>query len=249
MNFFILVLIFLSIINNFDSFHFKTKIRKNKKTLKASLEGIELGLITMGTGLLMDNTISKNSLQVLKNNSTILYNEGMRKVYTNLIFIGPIYYIFVEKFLINDFNSNPDFFQTLGIIMTHSLGYYFGHKNMHRTDFFKKYHHFHHQFNETLVPSIGNAVSTSEFTFAYMFPFVIGTLLVHPNINSLNLGIMIVSIMNLVIHCQELENIKWNKYFVSPQTHLYHHQSKNKLSTYSAPTFNLEYIFRNQTKI
>ena len=27
------------------------------------------------------------------------YNEGMRKVYTNLIFIGPIYYIFVEKFL------------------------------------------------------------------------------------------------------------------------------------------------------
>ena len=73
--------------------------------------------------------------------------------------------------------------------------------------------------------------------------------LVHPNINSLNLGIMIVSIMNLVIHCQELENIKWNKYFVSPQTHLYHHQSKNKLSTYSAPTFNLEYIFRNQTKI
>ena len=92
MNFFILVLIFLSIINNFDSFHFKTKIRKNKKTLKASLEGIELGLITIGTGLLMDNTISKNSLQVLKNNSTILYNEGMRKVYTNLIFIGPIYY-------------------------------------------------------------------------------------------------------------------------------------------------------------
>ena len=48
--------------------------------------------------------------------------------------------------------------------------------------------------------------------------------------------------MNLVIHTDELSTIKYNKYFVSPKTHLNHHQGKNIKSTYSAPTFNLEEI-------
>lgn len=240
----IFILIFLSLINCLNTFHIKPKIIKSKTQLKASLDGIELGLLTLGSGLILDNTVSKTSLELLKNNSTKLYNDGMIKVYTNLILIGPIYYYFVENFLIKDLYSNPNFLETLGIVSIHSIGYYLGHKNMHRTDFFKKYHHFHHQFNETLVPSIGNAVSTSEFTFAYMLPFVVGSVAIQPNLNSLNVGIMIVSIMNLIIHCQELEHIKWNDYFVSPQTHLYHHQSKNEFSTYSAPTFNLENIGR-----
>ena len=49
--------------------------------------------------------------------------------------------------------------------------------------------------------------------------------------------------MNLVIHTQELNDVNYNKLFVSPKTHLNHHQGKNKKSTYSAPTFNLEYIY------
>ena len=49
--------------------------------------------------------------------------------------------------------------------------------------------------------------------------------------------------MNLIIHTQELENVKYNNYFVSPKTHIKHHQGKNSKSTYSAPIFNLEYIY------
>lgn len=256
--FFTYLLISLQSINVI-SFNYLTTnnkvIRKNRyqrdlKCFDQSLinpNGIELGLITVGTGLIMDNTISRDSLQKLKKDNLTLFNKGMIRSYKNLLFLGPIYYYLVTNNIgidFIDYNEKFNYVDSLSIVFIHSIGYYFAHRNMHRNDFFKKYHYFHHQFNETLVPSIGNAVSETEFSFAYMFPFVVGSLLVNPNIDSFNFGIMIVSIMNLVIHCQELEDVKWNKFFVSPKTHLYHHQSKNNVSTYSAPTLNLEYIYK-----
>lgn len=209
------------------------------------LHGLDLGITTLSTGLIMDNTISNNSLVDLKNKNITLYNQGLIKSSRNLLFLGPFYYSIVENLLITDKSTTPNLLHTFSIVFIHSIGYYFAHKAMHRNDFFKKYHYFHHQFNETLIPTIANSVSETEFTMAYMLPFVVGSLLISPNIESFNLGIMIVSIMNLVIHCQELQYTEWNKFFVSPKTHLYHHQAKNNISTYSAPTFNLENIFSN----
>tara|TARA_Y100000991_G_scaffold215598_1_gene206744 strand:- start:5212 stop:5958 length:747 start_codon:yes stop_codon:yes gene_type:complete len=214
-----------------------------RKPLKAFHGGLELGVTTLTTGVIMDNTIAKNSLVKLKENSNELYKNGMRKVLNNLLILGPIYYFGVDNFIISDHMSNINLIETFDIVLIHSFGYYTAHRLMHRSDLFRKYHNFHHKFNETLTPSIGNAVSASEFTFAYMTPFMIGACIVDPNINSFNLGIMIVAFMNLVIHTQELNNINYNNLFVSPKTHLYHHQRKNKRSTYSAPTFNLEFIY------
>tara|TARA_B100000424_G_scaffold259975_1_gene243385 strand:- start:31 stop:774 length:744 start_codon:yes stop_codon:yes gene_type:complete len=214
-----------------------------RKPIKAYHGGLELGIATLGTGILMDNTIAKSSLIKLKENSNELYKDGMKEVINNLVILGPIYYFGVDNFIISDKISDVNFIETLDIVIIHSFGYYTAHRLMHRSDLFRKYHNFHHKFNETLTPSIGNAVSGSEFTFAYMTPFMIGACLVDPNINSFNLGIMIVAFMNLVIHTQELSDVNYNKLFVSPKTHLNHHQGKNKKSTYSAPTFNLEYIY------
>ena len=214
-----------------------------RKPIKSYIGGIELGLTTLGTGIFMDNTISKNSLKDIKSNSNDLYNQGMVKVFSNLLIIGPIYYLGIDKFVISDHYSNVNIIETFNIVLIHSFGYYCSHRLMHRSDLFRKYHNFHHKFNETLIPSISNAVSLPEFTFAYMTPFIIGALVVDPNINSYNFGILIVSCMNLVIHTPELVNIKYNNLFVSPKTHLNHHQGKNIKSTYSAPTFNLEYIY------
>ena len=214
-----------------------------RKPIKAYHGGLELGIATLSTGILMDNTIAKNSLIKLKENSNELYKDGMKKVLNNLILLGPIYYFGVDNFIISDHISDVNLIETLDIVLIHSFGYYTAHRLMHRSDLFRKYHNFHHKFNETLTPSIGNAVSGSEFTFAYMTPFMIGAYLIDPNINSFNLGIMIVAFMNLVIHTQELNDVNYNKLFVSPKTHLNHHQGKNKKSTYSAPTFNLEYIY------
>ena len=50
MYFFIFILIFLSLINCINTFHIKPKIIKSKTQLKASLHGIELGLLTLGEG-------------------------------------------------------------------------------------------------------------------------------------------------------------------------------------------------------
>lgn len=214
-----------------------------RKTIKSNLGGFELGIATFSTGILMDNTISKSSLLKLKTDTKELYTSGMKTSFNNLLILGPIFYFGVDNNLISDHVSNVNFFETINIVFIHSLGYYCSHRLMHRSDLFRKYHNYHHKFNETLIPSIGNSVSISEFTFAYMTPFVFGALITNPNINSFNLAIAIVSFMNLIIHTPELSEKEWSNYFVSPKTHLNHHQGKNKNSTYSAPTLNLEYIY------
>ena len=216
--------------------------------IRAYHAGLELGIATLSTGLIMDNTISKKSLEKLKTDSKELYKKGMTEATKNLIILGPSYYWAVDNFIISNHFDNVNLLHTFDIVSIHSLGYYAAHRMMHRSDLFRRYHNFHHKFNETLIPSIGNAVSSSEFTFAYMTPFIIGAIIIDPNINSFNLGILIVSIMNLIIHTDELSTIKYNKYFVSPKTHLNHHQGKNIKSTYSAPTFNLEEIWSTVLK-
>ena len=220
-----------------------------RKPMTSLHGGLELGLTTLTTGIALDNTIAKKSLQTLKNDTLELYYDGMKKVYTNLLLVGPTYYFLLDKYIILNDDSNINLCSVIILVLTHSIGYYSAHRLMHRSDLFRKYHNFHHQYNSTLIPSISNAVSPQEFTFAYMFPFVIGAVLFRPDINSFNLSILIVSLMNLVIHTEEFNHIPWNKYLVSPLTHSNHHKGKNIKSTYSAPTFNLEEIYHFMTSI
>ena len=63
-----------------------------RKPLKAFHGGLELGITTLASGVLMDNTISKNSLKKLKEDSIQLYNEGNKKIFNNLIILLIIYY-------------------------------------------------------------------------------------------------------------------------------------------------------------
>ena len=220
-----------------------------RKPITSLHGGLELGVTTLTTGIAMDNTIAKKSLENLKNDTLDLYYQGMKRVYTNLLLVGPTYYYLLDKYIILNDNNAINLFSVIILVLTHSVGYYSAHRLMHRSDLFRKYHNFHHQYNSTLIPSISNAVSPQEFTFAYMFPFVIGAVLFKPDIDSFNLSILIVSLMNLVIHTEEFNYIPWNKYLVSPMTHSNHHKGKNTKSTYSAPTFNLEEIYQFITNI
>lgn len=212
------------------------------RTSPQCLGGLELGAVTLGTGLLMDTTISKDSRLQLKEKCPQLLEKGLRSSASNLLIAGPVYYYGVDKWILSDGIHNVPL-EVFSLVFIHSLGYYSAHRLMHRSDLFRKYHFFHHQFNETLIPSIGNSVSISEFTFAYMFPFVLGALFVSPNQDSFNVSILIVSLMNLVIHTPELRQITWSQWLVSPKTHLRHHRGENIQKTYSAPTLNLEYIY------
>lgn len=207
------------------------------------LGGLELGAITLGTGLLMDTTISKNSRHQIKEKSPQLLEKGIQTSANNLLIVGPSYYYGVENWILslNGIHNIP--LEVFSLVFIHSLGYYGAHRLMHRSDLFRKYHFFHHQYNETLIPTIGNSVSIPEFTFAYMFPFVLGALIVNPGQDSFNGAIMIVSFMNLVIHTPELGEMNWNQWLVSPKTHVKHHRGENIQKTYSAPTLNWEYIY------
>tara|TARA_B100000524_G_C23652363_1_gene370561 strand:+ start:831 stop:1532 length:702 start_codon:yes stop_codon:yes gene_type:complete len=215
-----------------------------RKPITSINTGFELGVATLTTSIVMDNTVSKKSLETLKNNTRNLYYDGMRKVYTNLLLIGPSYYFILNNYDLFSNEYTINFISVTYLVITHSIGYYCFHRLMHRSDLFRKYHNFHHQFNTTLIPSISNAVSPLEFTLAYMFPFVIGAYIFKPDVYSFNLSIIIVSFMNLVIHTEEFNNVPWNKFLVSPQTHSNHHKGKNLKSTYSAPTFNIEEIYK-----
>ena len=53
--------------------------------MNAFNNGLELGLLTLFGGKIMDNTISKNSLDKLKQNSNDLYKRGLNEVPPGLL--------------------------------------------------------------------------------------------------------------------------------------------------------------------
>ena len=99
---------------------------------------------------------------------------------------------------------------------------------------------FHHQYDKILLPSIGNAVSTMEFISAYLLPFIIAAYFLRPNEISFIIPIGIIGLLNIVIHCKELEDLPWAALFVSPKNHIEHHEVRTK--HYAAPTINWDYI-------
>ena len=235
---------------------------KNKNT-ELSMNGLELGVGTLLTGLIMDNSISKESLESLLEKDSKLLLEGYKKASLNLLLIGPLFYSILVNYLqlSSTFENTNEFYitnflTTLGIVIIHSIGYYIGHYSMHKFNYLRPVHMFHHKFKDNLIPSIGNSVSLIEFTCVYMLPFVIGAILLKPTLISFDLGIIIVSLFNLIIHCNELIKKEdsdgfflWEKdLLVSPDKHYNHHNRKNSTdvngnnipNTYSAPTINLD---------
>ena len=102
-------------------------------------------------------------------------------------------------------------------------------------------HDFHHQYIET-TPTIGNAVTLAEFQVAYILPFLIGSFVVKPSPLDLQASIFIISTLNMIIHAQELKNMKYISYLVSPKKHINHHETRS--GTYSAPLLDIDKILK-----
>lgn len=255
--FFLILFLLISCILETESFitqkyNLQNKFLKNKIkqqsyfNTKLKMNGLELGVGTFISGIILDTTISKKSLKILiEKNPKELFN-GYTKSAVNLLVIGPSLYYLLNLFVLEQSNevSISKIFLT---IVIHSLGYYIGHMSMHKIKYFNSIHSFHHKYKETLLPTIGNSVSYLEFIFVYMLPFVTASLLLHPNSLSLNYAISIISILNLIIHTNELSDISkqlplWkDDIIVSPYKHGNHHSKKENIpNTYSAPTFNLD---------
>tara|TARA_E500000178_G_scaffold182425_1_gene181017 strand:+ start:903 stop:1544 length:642 start_codon:yes stop_codon:yes gene_type:complete len=207
------------------------------------IKGLFLGTIAYSIGAIMDLTISRNSFKKILENIPKLYDQALTKIKTNMLVISPIVYCINDQYLIDHSTYSIQYGNVLGILMIHGIGYYIVHRSMHVVSFLRKYHNFHHEFDEYIMPSIGNAVSTEEFLTAYIAPFILSAYILHPNETSFVIPIALISIFNNIIHCKELENVEWSKYFVAPKQHLEHHSVRTK--HYAAPIVNLDYFLEN----
>ena len=203
------------------------------------LKGIALGSFVTFLGFFFDVTFSRRSYKKLLEKSEQLLNKAVPAIQFNLMIIGPTIYGFIDYFLLeHNYTIQP--MNILGVLSIHSIGYYIVHYAMHKSTNLYKLHSFHHEFDKVLIPSIGNAVSKGEFIIAYVTPFVTSAYLLNPSEASFLIPVGIISVMNLVIHCKEFENIPYSKYFVSPKNHIMHHEVREK--HFAAPTINIDYL-------
>ena len=208
-----------------------------------SLNGFKVGLFSYVLSFFLDNTVSQKTKKLLHDKDPELLIEGYKKVSINLLVLSPIYYYFLENYLIVNHTNKFEFTKYILILLIQSSFYYYTHYLMHKNTYLKNIHLFHHKFTEYIIPSIGNAVSELEFTLAYAFPFIFGSTILQSNLKTLNYSIFTISIFNMAIHCDELKYIIYYKYFVSPSDHLNHHSLiKKTKNTYSAPIINIDNI-------
>ncbi len=202
-------------------------------------KGLLLGGSICVLGMFLDKTICANSLKKIDQK---LYDKGIYAVRKNMLVVGPLTYAVVDHIFVSP-GHVIQWFNVISILMIHSVGYYGVHYGMHKLSFLQPIHEFHHRFEKTLVPSIGNAVSMEEFILAYMAPFIFGAYLLRPNEISFIIPIKIIALLNLLIHCQEAERLSFVKWWVSPKNHIDHHRYRYK--HYAAPTINWDYFIEN----
>jgi sterol desaturase/sphingolipid hydroxylase (fatty acid hydroxylase superfamily) len=208
------------------------------------VKGLSIGVSTLVIGYIGDNTISKKTTALIKENDLFLYNQAMKALFLNLLVVSPIVYAIVDYTLIN---HNVPFFliqlDKIGIILlVENIGYYFVHKTFHEVNFLYKYHSFHHKFDKILIPSLGQAVSVVEYCTAYLTPFIIGAWITNPSEISFMISIVIIGLLNMIIHCQELYNVKYPFFLVSPHDHIEHHKVRNK--HFAAPFINVDKLLK-----
>ena len=99
------------------------------------LGSLMTGLLLSGTvyalGVIMDSTIGKESVKILKETKGKEYVEGKNYVSKNLLIISPIVYSLVHITLL----SQPEGFhfgKYLCLIGIQNVGYFFAHREMHR---------------------------------------------------------------------------------------------------------------------
>lgn len=203
------------------------------------VKGFLLGSIVWMLSILADYTVSENNTKILIRENYELYYLANKSLFINMLIISPIIYSFIDLYLIDN-NIPPTTFQFINIViilLIQNIGYYIVHKLFHLSKFYK-FHKFHHKFDKTLIPSLGNAVSITEFIFAYMLPFVLGAYITNPSEISMIIPLFLVAVLNMSIHCQELNRFKYPAYIVSPNNHFIHHQQRNK--HFAAPILNID---------
>ena len=189
--------------------------------------GVTLGISTALTGLALDK--EQTDLPAAP-----MLLDGIGLAMLNLLLVGPMMHAVAMKFTTMRRRVWRVWSDAAAIVGLHSALYAVAHRAMHRVAALRPIHAAHHAFNETVVPTIANAVSTHEFVFAYMAPFMAAVWLLRPCATSLNAAVAVVSTFNLLVHAPHLAPRPWPWWLVRPREHLEHHRVRSR--TYAAPT-------------
>ena len=193
------------------------------ETFFFSTTGFWIGLSLWITSILADITVSKRSLSSIVKSNRLLYIKGQAANTLNLLGIGPVLYGGIRSLVLRGtealYLSDIEVSKLALILASQNLGYFISHRAFHMTPKLYRFHKFHHRFDRVLIPSLGNAVSPTEFIVAYMLPFAAGALATLPNEITFAVAIYIVGLLNMTIHCQEMNAIKYPEFIVSPKKH------------------------------
>lgn len=208
------------------------------------IKGLMLGSTVWMLSYIADNTISLESIKKIKTENYALYMDAMSSLLVNMLIISPVSYAGADILIINHNLSwyYIDIQKIMSILLIQNIGYYIVHRCFHEFSSLYKYHKFHHKFDKVLVPSLGNAVSKEEYIYAYILPIILGAGITQPSELTFLIPIFITVFLNMMIHCQELNNLIFPFFLVSPQNHYEHHQVRNK--HYAAPLINIDSIIK-----
>ena len=206
-----------------------------------------LSSFTILFGYLLDFTVSKKTLVNYCKNNLNLYISGIQSSFVNLLVISPINYLIIYNSVdvLISVSKSFDLIRLIFILLIHNIMYYLLHYIVHKVNCLRFIHEFHHNFKINL-PSIGNSVSVLEFELMYVSPFLLASYLLKPLLIELNIAVLIISFFNSMIHCDEIKEVKWINFMVSPKQHCNHHLTYS--DTYSAPLLNFDLIFNNRNK-
>ena len=202
-------------------------------------KGVCLGSTLCMLGYVLDYTVSITSQTRIIKEKGDIFVKAHQHIIENLMIISPFVYALIDQTLLKH-AYHFSWVTYSSLIVTHNLGYFFVHREMHRNRELYQYHKFHHCFDKIVTPSIGNAVSREEFCMAYMSPFILGAIIFQPTELTFVSSIGTIGLFNLLIHMYELKDISWFSGMVSPPKHITYHDIKNQ--NYSATVKDLDAI-------
>lgn len=201
----------------------------------------KLSIYTFLFSIILDVTICLPTTVKYMKNKTDLYIDNLHANLRNLFLLSPFYYFLAYYFLLNSNSNHFSIINTSVLLLVQNVFYHYAHKFMHTIHRIRWMHDFHHKYIET-TPTIGNAVSMAEYQIAYVLPFLIGSFVVQPSSIDLQVTVFIIASLNMLIHSQELKEMKYFSMLVSPKKHIGHHETRS--GTYSAPLFDLDKILK-----
>jgi sterol desaturase/sphingolipid hydroxylase (fatty acid hydroxylase superfamily) len=172
-----------------------------------------------------------------------LYARAWTSSLFNIMIMGPFVGLVAFGFLCGpDLEPLARMRASLGLLAIHSVGYYAAHRLMHTKAMYWA-HSFHHKFNAHVVPTSASAVSFTEYAVAYMLPFIVGCLLIRPDVHALYSVASLISLANILIHTPPLEDAAAAlipSVFVGTDRHIEHHRNLTK--NYGASVVNTDWF-------